>query len=264
MNNPSSLTPDIFRLTVPFEDIFTTVFVVKTPDGALLFDTATYASDIDDYIVPMLNELGIDASALKYVLISHSHRDHAGGLERFMQLYPDTCIISRSSALREKFSGSGVLAPEDGEAILGDLRIITVPGHSGDCISLYDTRTKTMLTGDCLQLFGIYGSGYWGANIGAPVDHLAAVEKLRGLDVETVIASHDYHPCGHIASGKAEISRYYDECANALYAIRDAIKASGTDDMAELSKKYNETSGLPKVSERIFTSVLKAMEAGRI
>jgi len=264
MNDLSSLTADISRLVVPFLDIFTTVYVVKTPDGALLFDTATYATDIDDYIVPMLNELGIDADSLKYVLISHSHRDHAGGLERFMQLYPKTCIISKSSALREKFAGFDTFAPDDGSTVLDILKIVTVPGHSGDCISLLDTRTKTLLTGDCLQLYGIYGSGFWGANIGAPVDHLAAIEKLRGLDVETVAASHDYHPCGHIACGNDEISRYYDECANALYAIRDAIKASGSTDMAELSQKYNETSGLPKVSERIFTSILKAMEAGNI
>ena len=50
----TAITPEIHRVVVPFLDIFTTVFVVRTPAGALLFDTATYPEDADNYPSPRL------------------------------------------------------------------------------------------------------------------------------------------------------------------------------------------------------------------
>ena len=46
MQTITEIRPDIFRLTIPFEDIYTTVFFIRTAAGYLLFDTATYDSDI--------------------------------------------------------------------------------------------------------------------------------------------------------------------------------------------------------------------------
>lgn len=63
--------------------------------GALVFDAASFDSDIDGYIVPFPEELGITPAMLKYVFISHNHIDHAGGLSAFMKKYPETCIVSR-------------------------------------------------------------------------------------------------------------------------------------------------------------------------
>lgn len=262
-NNITRITESITRVVVPFEDIYTTIFVVSTPDGVLLFDTATYPEDIDNYALPTFEKLGIAADEVKYVFISHSHRDHAGGLDRFAELFPKTCIVSLSAQLRGKYPNAETLAPNDGDTLLGVLKVVTVPGHSADCISLYDTRTKTLLTGDCLQAYGIYGSGSWGANIGMPLEHLAALDKLRTYDVETLVTSHDYHPCGHIAVGKDEIERYYSECANALYAIRDAVKASYDKPDADIAAAYNDGS-LPVVGARIFTGIRKAMDAGKM
>ena len=44
-------------------------------------------------------------------------------------------------------------------------KIDLVTGHASDCAALYDRKTKTLISGDCLQLFGVFGSGAWGANI---------------------------------------------------------------------------------------------------
>ena len=75
MENMLKINENIYRLTIPFKDIFTTVYVLKTDEGALLFDTATYDEDIQNYIIPFLDELEITEDMLKYVFISHTDRE---------------------------------------------------------------------------------------------------------------------------------------------------------------------------------------------
>ena len=41
--------------------------------GALLFDTATYDDDVENYIMPFLSEIGITRNSLKYILVSQAH-----------------------------------------------------------------------------------------------------------------------------------------------------------------------------------------------
>ena len=48
----------IFRITTPYKDIFTTVYVIKTEKGVLLFDAASYDCDADDAIIPALASFG--------------------------------------------------------------------------------------------------------------------------------------------------------------------------------------------------------------
>lgn len=262
MENLTQMTPQIHRLIMPYKDIYTTVHIVKTPEGDLLFDTASYPEDMDNYIFPALEELGVTTESLKYVFISHNHRDHAGGLERLLEKYPDVCVLSRCPILKEKFQGFQVEALEDGASVLGVLRLITIPGHTLDCAAVYDTRSKALLTGDCLQLYGIYGSGEWGANVGLPVLHIEAVEKLHTMDIEMIVASHEYHPCDYLAKGRAQVLRYLHECTDPLYRVRDNIARNPESSDEELTALYNEGGKLPTMSVRITKAVRKAMEEG--
>ena len=231
---------NILRIKIPFEDIYTTAFLVRTEQGVLLFDTATFPQDMDDYVFPELERLGEE---LKCVFISHNHRDHAGGLARVLEKYPGVPVASRSVALAEKFKS--VFEPCDGDVLLGCLRVVEIPGHTMDSMGLLDTRTGTLLTGDSLQLYGIFGSGNWGANIRFPREHAAALERIRGLDVKVIVASHDYHPCGHIARGEAEIDRYLSQCIAPLDDIRVLILAHPELDAAGIARLYNTSGTLP-------------------
>jgi len=264
MENLTAITPNIHRLVVPFIDIYTTVHIVKTPEGDLLFDTATYPEDMDNYIFPALEELGVTEESLKYVFISHAHRDHAGGLARFQEKYPKTCVLSRSADLKEKYADYQVVALEDGDSILGDLRIVTIPGHTLDCAAIYDTRSKVLLTGDCLQLYGIYGSGKWAANISLPVEHLESIEKLRTMEIETIVASHNYHPCDYKAEGRAQILRYFHECADPLYKVRDMILANPELSDEEITEKYNAPKNLPTLGAHVPARIREAMSRGEM
>lgn len=259
MNNLTAVTPDIHRLVIPFLDIYTTVFLIETPDGALLFDTATYPEDADNYILPALRQLGISRDTLHCVVVSHNHRDHAGSLPRIHQEFPEAFLLTGSAKLREQYPDANFLSAEDGTKVLNVLEVVTIPGHTGDAIGILDTRTGTLLSGDGLQLFGIYGSGKWGANISYPAAHRFAVEKLRSLPLNTIAASHDYHPCGYIARGKAEINAYLGACTEALDRIRDVILRHPEQDDETLAAEYNRNSGLPTVAAHVFAAMRKTI-----
>jgi len=242
--------PHIHRLVVPFLDIYTTIFLVETEEGTVVYDTATYPEDMDNWLVPALRELGVEKPV--WVVISHNHRDHAGGLARFAQLYPNTPIAAGSEACGERVPGRTVRVLSDGETLVGPLKAVTVPGHTADCVGILDTRTGTLLSGDGLQLYGIYGSGAWGANISLIPEHIAAGEKLKTLDIQTVLASHNYHPRDWRADGKEAVADYIDQCAKALKDIRRYAMQYPELDEQEVAERYNAQSGLPTVSPRIF------------
>ena len=258
-----AVAPNIYRITTPYKDIYTTVAVVITPRGAVLFDAASYREDVEEVILPALKALDISEGALKYIVLSHSHSDHAGGLPWLAEAFPKACILSRSPALQEKY-GAAVRCPEDGEVLLETLRIVALPGHAADSLCLLDERTGTLLSGDSLQLYGIYGSGAWGANVGMPGEHLAAIERLRKLKIERILASHDYHPCGWLAEGADAVGKYLAACGEALYQILAFAKKYPELDGEALADAYNAHSGLPTVSGRVFKAVRAAAEAGKM
>ncbi len=245
------INENIFRLTIPYKDIYTTVLVVKTPAGALLFDTASYDSDITDYVVPMLEELGVTAQELKYVFISHNHTDHAGGLEKFHQQFPDTCIVAGGPTLQERYANAKFLAAEDGGVLLDVLKIVTIPGHTPNCCAILDTRTNTMISGDCLQLYGIFGSGKWACNIGLPTAHLEAIEKVRVMGVEELITAHDYHPYGYWHKGADAVQKVLDACVEPLMKIKELILANPEKTDEEICAFYNGAEKLPTLGVRV-------------
>ena len=256
----TAVTPHIHRLTIPFLDVYTTVFIIDTPNGFVLFDTATYPDDAEQYILPAMRQLGIAPGSLHCVAISHNHRDHAGSLARILQEFPHISVLSASTALRQQFPDAAYLCAENNASLLDVLRVISIPGHTGDCIALLDTRTGTLLSGDGLQLYGIYGSGNWGANITHPDAHRRTIDFLRTLGLSTIIASHDYHPCGHIARGTEEIDAYLTACTNALDDIRESILQNPTLDDKALAAAYNQSSGLPTVAAHVFAAMRKTIE----
>ena len=105
MNDIQKINENIYRMTMPYKDIFTTVYAVKTEKGALLFDAASYDDDIENYIIPFLEKLDITKEMLKFVFVSHNHIDHAGGLEKLVEYFPDIEILSRCPNSKKNLQG---------------------------------------------------------------------------------------------------------------------------------------------------------------
>ena len=263
MMDITEINKNIHKITLPYKDIFTTVLTVHTAEGVILFDAASFDEDVDGYIIPMLNKLGITSDMLKYVFISHNHKDHAGGLNVLMGKYPDITVLSRSAALKDNYGDYKVVCPEDGEVILDVFKIVTIPGHTEDSMALLDTRTNTLLTGDCLQLYGIFGSQDWGSNIGFPVEHIEAVEKVRKMAVDEIYTAHDYHPYGTNAKGKEAVNLMLDACIEPIERVKQIICDNPEWDDDAVRKEYNSAK-VPPISTRLVIATRKALDEGRI
>lgn len=248
------ITPRIRRVTIPYKDIYTSVFILDTKEGTILFDTAFSDYDVDTFILPELQRRN-----LRYIFISHNHRDHAWGLDRLMEVYPEATIVTQNDDLAEKFAKFSVLRPKDGDLLLDIFRVVNIPGHTADSQGLFDESTGTLFTGDALQLYGIWGGSPWGACIRCIPEHLEALKKLRELPVIDLLMAHDYHPYGNEVYGAEEIHKCLDICAEALQKVKDVVAAHPELDDQAAADLYNKDSGLPAVPAFVVEAIRKML-----
>ncbi len=199
----------IYRVLIPFEDdITTTVYVVAGDSGVAVIDSATYPDDADNYIIPALDKLGIALEGVKYILLTHSHADHAGGAARLSELLPRATVASAFSR-----GENGSLKLSGGEMLLDRLQVVSLPGHTVDSIAFLDVETKTLLSGDCLQLYGV---GKYKKGVGHRDLYRGSIDRLRQMDIERIVAAHEYDPLGSLAEGKQAVRTYLEVCLEAI------------------------------------------------
>ncbi|MDR0852670.1 MAG: N-acyl homoserine lactonase family protein [Clostridiales Family XIII bacterium] len=99
----------------------TTILIDHPKAGYILYDTGwtsreklTFPTSPDEYIVNTLDRIGVKPEEIKYLILSHLHKDHAGNLEPFKNA---EFIVSEleflqvaSLLLQNKISGAYVAA----------------------------------------------------------------------------------------------------------------------------------------------------------
>lgn len=194
----------IYRILIPFEELTTTVYLLRYEEGAALIDSATYPSDIDGCVIPAIEELGIKKDDVKWLLLTHTHGDHAGGLKRLSELFPNAKIGFMTALDMPQF-----YSLHDGDILFGGLKVVHLPGHTTDSIGYLDTKTKTLLSGDCLQLLGV---GKYRGGVRYPELYLESIGRLEKMDIERIVAAHEYDPLGSVAEGSASVLHYLRTC----------------------------------------------------
>ena len=139
--------------------------------------------------------------------------------------------------------------------MLYTLQVVTIPGHTQDSAALLDTRTKTLITGDSLQLYGIVGSEDWACNITLPKEHFEALEKVRTLNATNIIVAHDYYPYGYKAIGKEEVARVLDACIAPLEHLQEIILQNSALDDSSVREIYNKTEHIPTIRETVVAAM---------
>ena len=244
---------------LPYKGIETTVLLIRTPMGAVLFDAASYEEDIREGVLPWLAQQGVAAEEVKCVFISHNHGDHAGGLSTLLDCLPHLRVVTQSVALCELYGASCVHIASDGEPLLDCLQVVSIPGHTADSAALLDTRDGTLICGDCLQLHGIFGQGKWGANIPHPIEHRRALARLRELPIETVVAAHDYHPMGWIYQGRAGLDAAVKACLEPLDRIEGLIADHPEMDDEAICALYNDAPMTPTLGVHVVRAMRRAL-----
>lgn len=113
---------------------------VRVPIGAYSSNCYILGSETtkDGVVIDPGGAVGVILDTLKrkgltltYVLVTHGHNDHIGGLSELVRLFPRLSIVVSPT---ERVHGPDVKHPEDGEEFeIGDMHFKTLatPGHTG-------------------------------------------------------------------------------------------------------------------------------------
>ncbi len=125
-----------------------TAWVLNTSEGMILIDSMWDDNDAKT-IIKGMEELGLDPTQLKYILISHGHGDHYGGANYLRNKYHAKVVFSKEDKELMMTLNTGPNAPtspktpvdmfvKDGDVFtLGDrsIKILSTPGHTPGGIS---------------------------------------------------------------------------------------------------------------------------------
>ena len=164
----------IYRLKIPFDTVYTSVFLVVSRNGAVLVDCATTNADVDGYILPALVCVGCKITDVRAIVVTHDHGDHAGGLDRILHHAPNIEIVREPCTL---FDG---------------LETYPLYGHANEMVGLFDPRTGTLISGDGLQGAGVDKYRAYAENKRAYYETLERVKQDERI--ENLIFSHAYEP----------------------------------------------------------------------
>jgi glyoxylase-like metal-dependent hydrolase (beta-lactamase superfamily II) len=158
--------------------VVTSAYLIHADEPALVETGPTTSVDA---VLAGLSSLGMGPSDLAHIVVTHIHLDHAGGLGRIASAFPDAAVWihqrgaphmadpSRlvSSAARvygedrmlrmfgpvDPTPSERIHAVDEGDVILlsdRSLEVMYTPGHASHHVSLVDTGSGAVFTGDAL------------------------------------------------------------------------------------------------------------------
>eukprot|EP00698_Gefionella_okellyi_P001801 TRINITY_DN11645_c0_g1_i1.p1 TRINITY_DN11645_c0_g1~~TRINITY_DN11645_c0_g1_i1.p1 ORF type:complete len:278 (+),score=35.36 TRINITY_DN11645_c0_g1_i1:14-847(+) len=197
MNEPSSLSQkgwrrlseNVFRYVlhwkigacIPMTPV--AVFLVKHNDGDWTLVDSGCLEHSDDLVEAVMEQTG--KGGLKFLLITHGHLDHAGGISAFLRSFPEVRVICHEHELQfitgeqgyRSLSGETLCSPfnffkacfqelhthltfaeiaridvvQDGFRGVDDIEVIHCPGHTPGSLSFYHQPSRSLFCGDAFM-----------------------------------------------------------------------------------------------------------------
>jgi len=260
MTGFTHVSGDVHLLKVPFPGVWTGVTLVLS-DEPILIDSGGAAATVDAAIVPALAELGMQLSDIRWVLATHIHGDHVGGIARMRALAPSIKIavmrqsearmrdpLAYSRQIRAAFPEHSPAPPpvldgvvpdrllDDGD-IIGSLQTLHTPGHDTDSCCFLETRSGTLITGDSLQLNGTISQGC--ALLFDPENYRRSLDRLLALPIQNIVCGHPYLPLGEVALGEVATRAFLASCIGCHEHDRglvEGMSAAGVDDVLIIAR----------------------------
>jgi glyoxylase-like metal-dependent hydrolase (beta-lactamase superfamily II) len=156
-------------------------WLILGDSNTLLGVNALVDIGLDACILDHLRQIftGIGKKPLQKVFLTHSHYDHAGGLDEVVRaLSPEVYAFASLPGVTRLL--------RDGERVsLGDRRfeVLHTPGHSEDSMCLYCPEERVLFSGDTPVQVRTTGGAY-------PRALTVSLERLCALSVRTIYPGH--------------------------------------------------------------------------
>ena len=236
-------------------------YLIDSPQRALI-DTGTSAVP-QETLLPALRAIGWDSSDLKFIINTHMHADHTGGIAEMKlesggapihlhradahrvdpnvyleEARADRALVSDSPAepqaevqlLQQLGKGWGVdRVLDDGDEINlgGDfrLRVIHTPGHTPGSASFYWEAEQTLFTGDAVSGRGSRPNGY--PLYVSAADYRRSLLRLMDTPVQRLVQAHRYRwsdPVQEPCRIGPQVKQTLEESLGVWQAIDDAVR----------------------------------------
>ncbi len=207
-------------------DELAAIYLLQQDQEVAIIETGTFHSIPN--VLSVMSELGIGYEQIKYIIPTHIHLDHAGGVSGMMELFPHARLIVHPRGARHMvdpsrlISGSiavygeeafhrlyGEIKPVDANRIdiaedldrfslAGrDLLFIDTPGHAKHHFCIFDETSRGFFTGDT---FGLSYPGMKDRRHGlvpttTPIDFnpealIKSVDRLLDFEPERMYLTH--------------------------------------------------------------------------
>jgi metallo-beta-lactamase class B len=120
---------------------FVGVWILRTSDGLILFDSSSSADEAEHHLVPGIRKLGLDPASIKVVVVTHGHWDHFGGAAYLQSTFGARVALGGADWDLIEKAPPNALATNNHPIPRRDL-VVT----DGYTLTLGDTKVKLYLT----------------------------------------------------------------------------------------------------------------------
>ncbi len=165
---------------------FVSAYLLVRGNEAAVIDTgiAGSASAIGD----ALSAASLDWGAVRHVLLTHHHPDHAGSIGDVLTAAVNATAYAGEADVASIVAPRTVSSVSDGDEVFG-LQIVGTPGHTAGHIAIYDPLGKVLVAGDAIT----NGDGLSGPSPQFSTDMvmaMASAKALAKISLDTIYFGH--------------------------------------------------------------------------